>query len=175
MTSQIKQRDFLKRKPRVRQTLDSDMRWLWAAYEMGMWREKLSGHLSQDGFEEKFLEIASMVSHDWIVEAQGNDGLQPVGLVLGQKVITSVENDCEVIEPFVEWFPWATNRNQLEATAVFLKEISKQFKIFVFAAEDAVPFWNRFVRYGLVKRGCKVVDYFSRGEHAMLFYTVSKW
>src|SRR3990167_4201454 len=38
-TSPVKQRDLLRRKPRVRQTLDSDMRWLWAAYQLGMWRE----------------------------------------------------------------------------------------------------------------------------------------
>jgi len=174
MTSRVRQRDLLKRKPRVRQTLDSDMRWLWAAYEMGMWRDELSGHLSQAGFEEKFLEMAGDVAYDWILEAQGSDGLQPVGLVLGQRVMASAEADHEIIEPFVQWFPWATNRNQLEATAVFLKEISKNVKIFVFAAEDAVLFWNRFVQSGLVKRGCKVIDYFSRGEHAMLFYTVHK-
>ena len=139
-----------------------------------MWREELSGHLSQAGFEEKFLEIASKVAYDWIIEAPGDDGLQPVALMLGQKVMTSNETDREVIEPFVEWFPWATPRNQMEATAAFLKEASKQFKIFVFAKEDATRFWSRFVQYGLVRRGCKVFDYFSRGEHAMLYYTVSK-
>lgn len=150
------------------------MRWLWAAYKAGMWREKLSGHLSPAGFEEKFLELASSVSYDWILEAQGDDGIQPVALILGQTVMTSKETDLEVIEPFVEWFPWATPRNQIEATAVLLKEISKQFKIFVFAAEDATTFWSHFVRYGLVRRGCKVIDYFSHGKHAMFFYTVNK-
>ena len=141
---------------------------------MGMWREELSGHLSQDGFMEKFLEIASKASYDWILEAPGDDGLQPVGLILARRVVTGESLDQEIIEPFVEWFPWATNRNRLEATAVFLREIPKQFKVFVFAAEGAVSFWGRFVRYGMVRRGCKVVDYFSRGEHAMLFYTVNQ-
>ena len=174
MTTRVSQHNLLKRKPRVRLTGDSDMRWLWAAYQMGMWRDELSGHLSQDAFEERFLELAAEATYDWIVEAPGDDGLQPVGIVLGQRVVTGKDVQFEVIEPFVEWFPWATNRNQLEATAVFLKEISKQVKIFVFAPEDAVSFWNRFVQSGLVRRGCKVIDYFSHGNHAMLFYTVNK-
>ncbi len=150
------------------------MRWLWAAYDMGMWREQLSGGLSQNAFEEKFLELAGGVSYDWILEAQGSDGLRPVGLILAQRVVTGKDVDRVVIEPFVEWFPWATPRNQIEATAAFLKYISKDLKIFVFAPEEATKFWTLFKRYGLVKQGCKVIDYFSRGEHAMLFYTVSK-
>ena len=148
------------------------MRWLWAAYEMGMWRETLSGHLSQNGFEERFYEIAGKAEYDWILEAQGDDGLQPVGLILGQRVVTGKNVDRRIIEPFVEWFPWATPRNQIEATAAFLKYISKELKIFVFASEDAIRFWNLFARLGMVRRGCKVIDYFSRGEHAMLYYTV---
>ena len=62
----------------------------------------------------------------------------------------------------------------MKATGVFLKESSEQVMIFVFAEEGATKFWNRFVQYGMVRRGCKVIDYFSRGEHAMLFYTVNK-
>ena len=143
------------------------MRWLWAAYKLGMWRENLPGNLSQQAFEERAMEIIASTPYDWIVDAPGDDGLRPVGLFLGQNVGTG-------IEPFVEWFPWATNRNQMEATAVFLKEISKQFKIFIFAAEDAAKFWSHFKHRGMVRQGCKVIDYFSRGEHAMLFYTVNK-
>ena len=155
---------LLARKPRVRRGQDSDMRWLWAAYKSGIWREMMSGDLSAQGFEEKARELIDSALYDWILEAPGNDGLRPVGIILAQKLGTG-------IEPFVEWFPWATNRNQLEATAVFLKEISKQFKIFVFAAEDATRFWTLFKHYGMVRQGCKVVDYFSRGENAMFFYT----
>lgn len=175
-TSQARQGDLLKRKPRVRQTGDSDARWLWAAYQMGMWREKLPGHLSRVAFEKTFLELVLTdgVAYAWMIDAPGNDGLRPVGLILAQRVVTGENVDQEVIEPFVEWFPWATPRNRMEATAAFLKYISGELKIFIFAAEDATKFWSHFLRRGLVRRGCKVIDYFSRGEHAMLFYTVSK-
>lgn len=150
------------------------MRWLWLAYERGMWHDHLHDKLSAIAFEEWMLDLLASatnvdrtMSYDWVVEARGEDGMCPVGLILGKEVGTG-------IEPFVEWFPWATPRNQLEATAVFLKEVSKQFKIFVFAPEDANRFWTRFIQYGMIRRGCRVIDYFSRGEHAILFYTVFK-
>ena len=147
--------------------MDSDMRWLWAAYQQGMWRDVMSGNLSPQGFEEKALEFIASSPYEWIVEAQGDDGARPVCIFLAQPVGVG-------IEPMVQWFPWATPRNKVEAIAVFLKEISKQMKIFIFACDEKVRFWERMVPYGLVRRGCKVVDYFARGENAMMFYTLSQ-
>lgn len=174
MTSRAKQRDLLKRKPKLRQVMDSDWRWLWAAYQSGMWREDMAGNLTPRGFEEKMLDVIGGAKYDWVAEAPGDDGLRPVGLCLGRVLVEGADTEREHIEPFVEWFPWATPRNKVEATALFFKELSKQFKIFVFAPEGANDWWTRFVQYGLIRRGCKVIDYFSRGQHAMLFYTVSK-
>ena len=148
--------------------MDSDMRWMWAAYEYGMWRDVMAGNLSPQGFEEKALEFMASYRYEWIVEAQGDDGIRPVCLFLAQPV------GMAGIEPAVQWFPWATRRNKLEAIAVFLKEISKQMIIFIFASDEKVKFWTRMVTYGLVRRGCKVVDYFARGKNAMMFYTLSQ-
>ena len=154
---------LLARKPWIRRVNDSDMRWLWAAYRQGIWRDIMSGDLTAQAFEEKARELINSAPHNWIIDAPGTDGLHPVGIILGQ-------NLGKGIEPFVTWFPWATNRNQLEAAAVFLRAISKQFSIFVFAAEDAIRFWTLLKHYGLVRQGCKVKDYFSPGEHAMFYY-----
>ena len=143
------------------------MRWMWAAYQSGMWRDVMAGNLSPQGFEERALEFIGDYADEWIVEAQGDDGLRPVCLFLAQPVGIG-------IEPAVQWFPWATRRNKLEAIAVFLKEISKQVKIFIFASDEKVEFWSSMVPYGLVRRGCKVVDYFARGKNAMMFYTLSQ-
>lgn len=140
------------------------MRWFWAAYQQGMWREIMDANLPQTAFAEKMLEMMSCCPYDWMVEARGEEGNRPVGLILGQTVGRG-------IEPFVEWFPWATVRNQMEATAAFLKEVSPKFKLFVFADEPQDKFWASFVRRGMIRRGCKVIDYFSRGEHALMFYT----
>src|SRR3990167_7912305 len=84
-TSPVKQRDLLRRKPRVRQTLDSDMRWLWAAYQLGMWRDLMDSGLPQPAFAEKALEVIATASYDWVLEAKGIEGMRPVGLILGNK------------------------------------------------------------------------------------------
>jgi hypothetical protein len=141
------------------------MRWLWAAYQLGMWRDLMDSGLTQPAFADRALEVIAAASYDWMLEAKGEEGVRPVALILANKVGRG-------LEPYVEWFPWASARNKLECTAVFLKEIAKQHKIFVFAEEKSEGFWVKFIRYGMIRRGCKVLDYFSRGEHAMLYYTV---
>lgn len=140
------------------------MPWFWAAYQMGGWRDVMDGGLPQTLFRERLMEIMSEAPFDWVLEAKGEDGVRPVALILGFVVGRGVE-------PGVQWFPWATPRNQIEATAVFLKEISKVHKLMVFADESAVRFWGKFCQYRMIRRGCKVLDYFSTGEHAMLYYT----
>lgn len=110
------------------------------------------------------MEVIASAPYDWVLEAKGSEGVRPVGLVLGFVAGRSVE-------PSIEWFPWATTRNQVEATAAFIKEISKIHKIMVFASEDVSKFWAKFTQYRMIRRGCKVIDYFGRGHHAMMFYT----
>lgn len=144
------------------------MRWFWAAYQMGAWRDLMEGGMPRALFRERMMEVIASAPYDWVVEAKGEDGNRPVALLLGFIV-------GRAVEPAVEWFPWATPRNQVEATAVFLKEISKVHKIMVFAPESANRFWGRFSQYRMIRRGCKVLDYFSRGEHAMMFYTTGPY
>lgn len=162
----IKRPNLLSRKPIVRQMTVSDMRWLWAAYKLGAFRELTDSGLSQDGFMELFAEILEEAEFDWMLESRGKEGPRPVGFILGTPMAAG-----RGIEPFVFWFPWATTRNQLEAAAAFLKVVSRYVKIFVFAEESSAKFWNKLIHRGLIRRGCKVIDYFSRGEHAMLYYT----
>lgn len=141
------------------------MRWLWASYQMGAWADGINANLSQAAFAEKMIELIGMAAHDWMLEARNEGGMRPVGIILAS-------NFGRGIEPFVQWFPWATPRNKIETTAMFLREVSSRFKIFVCAEESALKFWGAFTSYGLIRRGCKVLDYFSKGEHAMMFYTV---
>lgn len=162
-----RQRDILKRKPRVRQLRDSDWRFMWAGYEMGMWRDNIPMNLPFSAFQEIMLELLGEAVSDWIVESRFQEGIAPIGFFIAQ-------SRGEAIEPYVEWFPWATARNKIECAVAFLKEVSKQQKLIIFSREDYAGFWSRMVQYGVARRGCKVIDYFSRGEHALMFYTVNK-
>lgn len=154
------------RKPRVRRVVDSDMRWLWAAYRKGMWPELFHKGLTQNAFVEKMTEVIGSVQYEWIIDAKGVDGTRPVGLILADSRAAG-----RAIEPHVDWFPWATSRNCMEGSAAFLKHIGKRHKIFIYSDEPSIPFWERMIRYGILRRGCKIVDYFAMGEHTVFFYT----
>lgn len=140
------------------------MAWFWAAYQMGGWRDVMDGNLPQSMFRDRVMEVMAEARYDWVLEAKGEDGVRPVALVLGFVVGRGVE-------PGIEWFPWATARNQIEATAAFLRDVPKVHKVMVFAEDKAVRFWGKFCQYRMIRRGCKILDYFATGEHAMLYYT----
>ena len=158
---------LIKRGASTRPIEDSDFRYLWAAYRLGLWRDNLDGELSRDAFLQRTLEIISATDYDWIVVARQAEGMRPVGLVLAAAMA-----DGRRIEPHIDWFPWATPRNKLEGSAAFLRQVSKQFKILVYVREAERGFWDRLKQYRLLRSGCKVIDHFSRGKHAFFFYTV---
>jgi len=154
------------RKPKVREIQNHHLRWLWAAYKLGAFAEVVPEGLDDNGFEEAIVDLLASVDFGWVIEAQGEEGLRPVGVVLGQSRAAG-----RGVEPHVDWFPWATTRNRLEGIAVFLRDVSKQLKIFVFAEEGDTRFWSWYNKRRMLVGGGRVIDYFSRGEHAYLYYT----
>ena len=112
-------------------------------------------------FETKIMALMGSVEYDWIIE---ND--KPFGVVMGRSIAAGRGVECQV-----DWFPWATPRNKMEGMAIFLREISKSLKIYFFSDEESKSFWLRFCRYRMLRNGCQIVNYFSGGKHAHLFYT----
>lgn len=146
--------------------MDSDIRWLWAAYKMDTWSGRIFDGLNADAFTEDVVSIVSSADVAHVIEAPSERGLQPVGIVLGR-----VFGKGRCLEPHVDWFPWATARNRMEASAHYLKHVGRQFKVFLFIEQEHLNFWERIYEYRVLTRGCKVLDYFGPGEHAMMFYT----
>ncbi len=112
-------------------------------------------------------EIVGSVPYDWIIEAQGVDGLRPAGLVLAKDWAAG-----RGIEPHVDWFPWATPRNRFEGSAVFLREVGKQLKIVIYSDAESEAFWIRIMRYRMLRKGCRILNFFDKGKHSFMFYTV---
>ena len=131
-----------------------------------MWRELMDEGLTQQGFTERMIEVIGMADYDWILEAHGTEGTRPVGLMLARSFLAG-----RGIEPHADFFPWATARNKIETIATYLRDISKQYKIFVFVPENETGFWDRMKRYRVLMSGGHVADCYSTGEHARLFYT----
>ena len=143
------------------------MRWLWAAYRMDTWQGVIFDGLNDDAFREDVISIVSAADYAWMVDVPSERGLQPGGIILGRAF-----GKGRCVEPHCDWFPWATPRNRMEGMAQFLKQVGKQLKIFAFIDQDNRPFYERIHEYRLLTRGCKVIDHYGPGEHAMMFYTM---
>ena len=155
-----------KRGVTIRQTNDFDLRWLWAAYQKGVWNDVLAEGLSQADFKNTVIEILGAVEFDWVFEVRTDKGLRPVGLVTAQSRFAG-----RAIKPHVDWFPWASPRNRLECGIQFVKEIGREVKIFLYIKEKDDKLWNRVWQYKVLKKGCKIHDCYASGEDAMMYYT----
>lgn len=156
----------LKRGPVVRETIEDDFRWLWAAYKLGTWHDLLNEGLSREVFREAVVELVSQVQFDWILAVPMETGLRPVGMVFADPRFGG-----NAIEPHVEWFPWATPRNKLECAIQFLKQIGKDVKIMLYIEEQDDTFWHRVWQYKVLKKACKIHDCYGRGKNAVMYYT----
>lgn len=146
---------------------ESDMRWLWAAYKMGAWEGQIYAGLDEELFTEDIICKIKNADFAWTVECTSERGLQPSGIIVG----TSFGRG-RCVEPHMDWFPWATPRNRLEGMACFLRTVGRQLKIFAFIDQENLPFYERIYEYRLLTRGCKVLDHYGPGEHAIMFYTM---
>ena len=112
-------------------------------------------------FRSAMVDMLGSEAYDWIVAAD-----KPIGLFLGNSMAAGRGAEVQV-----DWMPWATPRQRLEATATFLREVSKTVKIFIFCNEESERFFFRLARYRMLRKGCQVLNYYGGGEHAQMFYT----
>lgn len=156
----------LKREPKIRPIEETDMKWLWASYQMGVWNELFSENMARDEFRDKLWEIVSAVDFDWILEVQHEGGLRPVGIVFAEYRFGG-----HGVEPHVEWFPWATPRNKLECSIKFLKDVGKQYKVFLYIRDEDLRLWEHVWNYRVLKKACTISDCYGSGVKATMFYT----
>lgn len=138
------------------------MGFFWAAYEDGTFSDVLVRDLTPLAFQNAMAEMIGSIHYDWVVELD-----RPIGLFLGNAMAAGRGAEVQV-----DWMPWATPRDKLEATAVFLREVPKQLKVFIFSSQEHDAFFARLSRYRLLRNGCKVLNYFGAGKDATMYYTV---
>lgn len=112
-------------------------------------------------FKQAMTDYMSAADADWLAVRA-----RPIGLFLGVYM-----PNRRGIELQVDWLPWVSPRERMEATAAVLKEATKHFKVFIFADESGERFFQRLCRYRMLRNGCTVLNYFSQGEHAKMYYT----
>ena len=147
----------------MRWTRDADLAFLWAAYRKGAFNDVLLPDLPVQNFKEAVMDMMASVDLNWVVTI-GDD---LVGLFMARIV-----GHGHAIEPQVDWMPWASKRQQLEATFAFLSMVSREWKVLVYSAEKDAPFYGRLAtKYRILRKGCKIVNYFGGGDDAMLYYS----
>lgn len=158
------QPDLFKRKLKIRQVVDSDLAYFWAAYQDGSFADLLMPGLEPETFRDTFIDtFLGGAQYDWVAVSD-----KPLGLFLGNPMAAGRGAEVQV-----DWMPWTTPRQRLEATATFLRESSKLLKIFIFSDAKSEDFFMRLTRYRMLRRGCKVLNYAGGGEHALMFYTAT--
>jgi hypothetical protein len=111
-----------------------DMRWVFAAYKAGA----LTSMGFADGlgvleFKEAF-EAHVLANYDaaWSLFAMTTKGFVPVGIVFGARPAVAPY----MIVAGVVWFPWASNRNIIEALVNFFNVIRKHYPLMLYALPE---------------------------------------
>ena len=139
---------------------DPDFSYFYAAYKQGGFKDHIIADLPPLLFQDAMEQLLGSVSYDWIVDV----GRLPVGLFLGKEVMAGYAAEIQV-----DWFPWATPRNRVEATAAFIKYASRQIKLFIYADSGSELFFTRLAtQYRMLRKGCKITG---GGEDKMFFYS----
>jgi hypothetical protein len=139
-----RERLFRGSKPVLRPATPDDMGWLWAAYKFGAFRE--IGDVSQDEFTARMTHALQQFPFHTVIEdrnAKFSKGQGPIGIV------GALFNGWR-LEPHVEWYPWATKRNQLRGTVAYLMRMRYDRNIGniqVRARKDDETFFNRMGKY----------------------------
>lgn len=131
-----------------------------------MWKDLFVDDCPREEFQNAVLRWFETVDLDWVLEAEYEGKVRPVGMALADYRAYG-----RGIEPHVEWFPWSTPRIRFECAANFLRNIRKEYKVFIYSTTEDRPFWDRLHKHRLITKGCKIADFYQPGEDAMFYYT----
>lgn len=143
------------------------MKWLWAAYSKGSFPFMAEGADQKEFNDGMAYIIEDMIKSPddlfYLVEAYNGPkkNTVPVGLI----VVNFMQGAAW---PLARWFSWATPRNKIEASVVFLEELQRESPIMIIGDDKATKFLSHLGRYGLLSRS-KALNGF-HGERCYLHY-----
>lgn len=106
--------------------------------------EKAPDHLSYGEFSRIVDALASAIEIRTLF-ALHKGKVRPVGLV-------SISRKDHRGEPHAVYFPWASDRNKLETTAVFFHTLGKETLMLVLAKSSDDEFYGRVEKLGLITK-----------------------
>lgn len=163
----------------VRQPIDDDAKWAFAAYRKGAF-EGIPEGLNGDDFKGALRAWLGTVAspglpayETHVLVAHHDLGEQtPIGFVV-------MGLDGYKAYPAVIWFPWASNRNRLEGVVRWLHEGRKRLMPVIEVKNGpAVPraphgldrrFMDWMGRYGIVRPVGALSDWWGPGQHGFVY------
>ena len=120
------------------------MKYIWAAYRMGLWNDDFGKDLSKEDITLLIAKIAE-TRHVVMITAPNQGKEMPVALLI-------VREDNKILEPHLDWFPWATERNKIEGTIKLIIELRKIKPVWIWSKEETKEFFTYIAKYGVIRR-----------------------
>jgi hypothetical protein len=111
---------FKKSRPLVRKHIESDNKFLWAAYQKGSF--DIQEGLSQEDFLVEMSKKFGSFDHLWMIE-DDNKGFRSGR---GQVCLVGLKTDGWAYQPTAAFFSWATPKNVLRSMVGFFQMIRYQ-------------------------------------------------
>lgn len=127
---------------------ESDIKYLWAAYNKGMWDGVIEFGLSKDEFVDVVYQGLALSDAIFLISGKnsvGNIGVLTIKpIFFGQKLYH---------RPHIDFFPWATDRNKLEACAESIVDLRKQYSLLIDCDKETnIKFVTHVAKYGILRR-----------------------
>jgi len=129
-----------------------DMPYLWAGYRMGVWDGLINDGLDKEDFNEIIAGLSEAVV---FMVIESND--KPLALV-------SLREDTRVIEPHIDWFPWAEDRDKLVGVVRLILDIREIKPVFIWSKKETKKFFTHIAKYGIIRR---VGTFYSDEEYSV--------
>lgn len=140
----------LKRHIEYRPIEDGDLKYIWAAYKKGAFKEMgFRDDLTPEQFKEAFSSVVvSNCQMGWVLHAETKNGFIPVGVVL----FSWAPAGSYLIAVGASWMPWASKRNIVESMIGFLNKVRKEHSIVFYALPEHKRIYEVCCMHGITRR-----------------------
>lgn len=154
----------VKRGIRIREASETHIRYFYAGYKLGAFKEQIDGtDMTAIEFTDALTQYTEPFTHLFTSDT-GEE--KPLCLGVGKLE----ENRLEIHNI---WMPWATPRNKLESTIAFYTEYNRWYTVITTIFEEALPFYNHVRKYGVVRLVGEIRDFNEKGT-VYIFQGVKK-
>lgn len=144
-------RKTLARKLQSRPIEAEDVKYAWAAYQMGDLRAVFPGDMNAAKFKQEFTQLVlSRFDAAWTLFAETNKGFIPAGMSFG--FWPHKEATHFLILNTMVWFPWASSRNRIESATGFFNSVGREIPMMGFARDRDKKFMATLAKHGVIRR-----------------------